>query len=97
MFDPGPLPVGFVCPHCGRARCEYRRGLCHSCWNDPVIRSAYPSRTSRRTGVADKNGRVPPAAGPTDAMPGSEDKLAVLAARAAAGCALFHPDDYAPG
>lgn len=30
---------------------------------------------------------------PTDAMPGTPDKIAVLAARAAAGVALWHPLD----
>ncbi|GIW79240.1 MAG: hypothetical protein KatS3mg105_1047 [Gemmatales bacterium] len=30
---------------------------------------------------------------PTDAEPGSEEKIAVMAARAARGEAIFHPDD----
>ncbi|GIW81518.1 MAG: hypothetical protein KatS3mg105_3325 [Gemmatales bacterium] len=34
-----------------------------------------------------------PPAQPTDAEPGSEEKIAVMAARAARGEALFHPDD----
>jgi hypothetical protein len=34
-----------------------------------------------------------PAATPTHARPGSPEKIAVLEARAAAGEALFHPDD----
>jgi hypothetical protein len=32
---------------------------------------------------------------PTDARPGSEEKIAIMAERAAAGCSCFHPKDAA--
>ena len=35
-----------------------------------------------------------PAASPTDAMPGSPEKIRVLTQRVANGEELFHPDDF---
>jgi hypothetical protein len=59
-----------------------------------VIRRLYPptSRCARR-GVRDfyGRGRLPPF--PTDALPGTPEKIAVLAWRASEGLALWHPDD----
>src|SRR5262245_23422506 len=84
------------CRHCGiykRGRC---RGLCYYCYRDPAIRALYPSSHSKhaRHGLGTRigGGYTLPAA-PTCARPGSDEKIAILSARAAANTALFHPAD----
>jgi hypothetical protein len=57
------------------------------------VRELYPSTSKfARRGVSDFNGRaaVPD---PTDAPPGSAEKVAVLERRARLGQALWHPQD----
>jgi hypothetical protein len=54
----------------------------------------YPSTSKfARRGVGDFNGksRLPPC--PTDALPGTPEKVAVLMERARLGVSLWHPDD----
>lgn len=95
MFDPGPpaRPVRPPCRHCRRALVCRPRGLCWCCYYAPGVRDRYPvtSKYGRR-GVGDFY-RVAPLPDPTAALPGTPKKVAVLAARAAAGTALFHPKD----
>jgi hypothetical protein len=58
------------------------------------LRQLYPSTSKfARRGVDDFNGRVPLAATPTRAMPGSQEKVAVLEERAQRHLALWHPQD----
>lgn len=86
------------CRHCGRTRYMEARRLCHRCYKDPAIRPLY-----RPKGGPDGGGMrgiglgniqsLPLPESPTDARPGSEAKIAVLAARAAAGRRLWHPRD----
>jgi hypothetical protein len=79
-----------VCRHCRRNGLRfYGRGLCQMCYRTPKIRVKYP------------RDRVPvwhatPASlptEPTDAIPGSREKVSVLGERLAAGVGLFHPKD----
>lgn len=83
------------------------RGLCQPCYNDSSVRPHYPlsvgptddpvrkaddGASSPTVTVRRDVGRpLPP--GPTDAMPGSDEKLEVLEERARLGYALWHPDD----
>jgi hypothetical protein len=83
---PGP------CKHC-RERMGYRaRGLCWSCYHTPAVLELYPPQPKGGLPLAG-NARGRPAAAPTAALPGTPEKLAVLAARAAAGEHLWHPRD----
>jgi hypothetical protein len=86
-----------LCRHCQRVRSNRPRGLCWSCYYTPGVRELYPSTSKfARRGVDDFNGQPPLPAQPTDALPGSPEKVAVLEERARLGVSLWHPLD-APG
>lgn len=83
-----------ICVHCKRRAASRARGLCWPCSSTPAIRELYPtssSRYARRGHGLNSRGRLPDS--PTSAPAGSEAKIAVLTARAAAGTSLWHPDD----
>jgi hypothetical protein len=82
-----------MCRHCGIRKAARPRGLCWIDYYTPGVRDLYPS-TSKfcRRGVGNRNHRRP-AATPTQAPPGSEEKILILIARAGAGEQLFHADD----
>ncbi len=84
-----------TCRHCRRSKPCRPRGLCHVCYYTPGVRELYPTVCSpcSRRGVLDFYGTPPRPGSPTNAAPGSEEKVAVLAKRAAHGEALHHPDD----
>lgn len=98
-FPLPPLPnsgPAKVCRHCGKRKpARWKRGLCLGCYRDRAVRALYPpvSRYAVR-GVRDSHGRRPLPA-PTEALPGTPEKVAVLAGRAARRQQLFHPDDGA--
>jgi hypothetical protein len=82
------------CRHCSRLRVLAGRGLCPRCHRTPGLRHQY--EPLRRCGEwSDREPPAPtlPAAEPTDAAPGSDDKIAVLIARREAGEHLWHPRD----
>jgi|SRR6516162_557994 hypothetical protein len=84
------------CRHCGRVRVNRPRGLCWSCYYTPGLREFYPSTSKfARRGISDFNGRgaLPPE--PTDAPPGSPEKVEILIQRARNGQSLWHPNDAA--
>lgn len=83
------------CLHCQRPRPKKGRGLCGTCYDQRAVRGRYaPGAVSTAgAGVCKANARLPPPARPTRHPPGSEDKVAVMEQRAAAGEMLFHPDD----
>jgi hypothetical protein len=82
------------CRHCGHIPASRPRGLCWNCYYTPDVRDQYTS-TSRygRRGIEDSYGHflLPPA--PTEALPGTPEKLAVLMSRAMQHQALWHPHD----
>ena len=83
-----------LCRHCQRTQSNRPRGLCWSCYYTPGLRDRYPSTSKfAHRGVGDFNGRavLPPA--PTEALPGSAEKLAILEERASQRLALWHPED----
>lgn len=90
------------CRHCGSPNVNRPRGLCYTCYNRPSVRVQYAPTSKFALGNfpdrrEDFNGPVPLAAEPTDALPGTAEKVAVMTARAAAGVELFHPDDWPAG
>src|SRR5262245_284257 len=83
-----------MCRHCKRVRSNRPRGLCWSCYYTPGVRELYPSTSKfARRGVDDFNGRAALPAAPTQAPPGSPEKVAVLEERARLRQSLWHPDD----
>jgi len=82
------------CQHCQQAPISRPRKLCWVCYYTPGVRDLYPS-TSKfgRRGVANFNGRSPLPTFPTNARPGSPEKVAVLEERARLKQSLWHPDD----
>lgn len=89
-----PHPATPRCRHCKQRTMARRCGLCIPCFRVPGIRALYPTpeRPCQRRGVGFAKGtELPPS--PTDALPGSPEKVAVLEWRVAHGYRLWHPDD----
>lgn len=87
-----PTLTARVCRHCGTGKVNRPRGLCRTCYYTNGVREMYP-RAKFGNHVHDTRGRDRGLAEPTDAMPGSPAKLAVLEQRATAGQRLWHPLD----
>jgi len=83
-----------LCRHCQKLKSNRPRGLCWSCYYTPGVRDLYPS-TSKfgRRGVGNFNSRVSLPPNPTQAFPGTPEKVAVLESRAQLGVSLWHPLD----
>ena len=82
------------CKHCRRLINCPRLGLCWVCYQTTPVRRVYSRELRKgRRGVA--HGKPPRGHAPwsTSARPGTREKIAVLAWRAAAGFELFHPQD----
>jgi hypothetical protein len=93
VAEPAATPA--TCLHCCRAPVSRPRGLCWVCFYQPRIREQYaPLGAMGRHGArrADTR-RERPLGEPTEALPGTPQKVAVLIARASAGLALWHPED----
>lgn len=86
------LPPELRCRHCQTRKAKHRR-LCDRCGRDPAIRCLYPTSKFARRAEPDTHATRPLPAEPTDALPGTEDKLRVLADRAARREQLHHPRD----
>lgn len=72
------------CRHCQCRVAARPRGLCYSCYESLDIRHRYQSDSKfARRGLAPSSARRFPAE-PTDAPPGSSEKVKVLCARASA-------------
>ncbi len=65
------------------------RSLCYVCYTNEIIRLAAPRAS--HVGITTGHGGLP--AEPTQARPGSPEKLRVLEQRAERGESLFHPLD----
>lgn len=82
-----------LCQHCQKSKVNRPRGLCWSCYYRPGVRDLYPSTSKfARRGIPDRYNTIPPTR-PTDAEPGSPEKIAVLAERAFMHTDLHHPLD----
>src|SRR5262245_43922732 len=76
--------AGVRCRHCECKPATKARGLCGNCYNTPAVLALYPVAVDPDGPVPDRYGPRPLPV-PTDALPGSAEKKAVLAARAEAG------------
>jgi hypothetical protein len=82
-----------LCRHCHTASVNRPRGLCWSCYYTPGVRDLYPSTSKfARRGVGNFCGKALPCE-PTAALPGSQEKVAVLEQRAKMQQELWHPLD----
>jgi hypothetical protein len=87
-----------LCRHCQKVKSNRPRGLCWSCYYTPGVRDQYPSTSKfARRGVGNFNGRFKMPSCPTNALPGTPEKVAVLEERARQGVALWHPLDAGMG
>lgn len=90
---------GRMCLHCRKRVINRPRGLCMPCYVDPAIRDGYDVVLQRYRGGGNRGvgicqtGTYQLPAEPTDAQPGSPEKILVLRRRAEMGQALFHPLD----
>ena len=89
--------TGKPCRACKERISNRPRGLCWTCYYSPGVRDQFPSESkyARRGSGGEGDGaahEVLPAA-PTDARPGTPEKIAVMQARALAGQTMDHPDD----
>ena len=82
-----------VCSHCQSNKVNRPRGLCWGCYYTPGVKEMYGGTSKfRSVGVGHGNGGYAMPT-PTPHRPGTPEKQAVLAERAAAGLRLWHPDD----
>jgi hypothetical protein len=82
-----------LCLHCRLRPFNRPRGLCWACYYAPGVRGRYESGSKfSRRGVGNFSGKAA-APEPTDAMPGTARKVAVMRRRAANAEDLFHPRD----
>jgi hypothetical protein len=83
-----------LCRHCQKVNSNRPRGLCWTCYYTPGVRELFPSTSKfARRGVGNFNGRTKLPPGPTSALPGTPEKVAVLEERARLGVSLWHPLD----
>jgi hypothetical protein len=83
-----------ICRHCHEGPVSRPRGLCWRCFYTPGVRDFYPTASKfGGGGLADFYGRAPPPVFPTQALPGTPEKIALLGERARLQQALWHPDD----
>ncbi len=84
-----------TCRHCDYPKVNRPRGLCWNCYYTPGVKEQYPSTSiyARRGVGAGFRLNAPLPAAKTDALPGTEEKIEVLAGRAARGETLWHPGD----
>lgn len=82
------------CWHCGERNRSRPAGLCFRCFYIPGLPEQYRTESKfcdRGHGLGNRNAPLPDL--PTDALPGSPEKLAILEQRAQLGQSLWHPRD----
>src|SRR5262249_19234505 len=84
-----------LCRHCGRLRSTKGRRLCAACHSNPVIVSLYGPADAPGNCVFyfDTPGTLALPDTPTNALPGSPEKMRILAERAQNRRQLHHPQD----
>lgn len=82
-----------LCVHCKKRVASRPRDLCWFDYYAPGIRDLHPSKFANRGVGNGFHADTPLPAEPTDTEPGSDEKMLVLAERAARGESLFHPRD----
>lgn len=84
------------CRHCQREGNNYGSGLCWTCYYTPGIRKKYPrdfNRYAAKEENQDINGGYSPPCCQTSTLPGTDDKIEVLAERLKQQVSLWHPHD----
>ena len=83
-----------MCRRCRIKKANRPLGMCWTCYYTPGARDRFQSTSKfARRGVGDFYGKVKPPPVPTNALPGSDEKVAVMAERASGFFSLFHPSD----
>ncbi len=83
-----------ICQNCHKAKVNRPRQLCWGCYYAPGVRDRFPSTSKyARRGVGNFSGNAPLACAPTTAVPGTPEKMEVLAERARMRQRLWHPCD----
>ncbi|MSR54209.1 MAG: hypothetical protein EXS09_13090 [Gemmataceae bacterium] len=83
-----------ACRNCQKSKVNRPRGLCWSCYYKPGIRQQFPSTSKfARRGLGNFCGQAVAPTCCTRAVPGSTEKIAILAERARNQQALWHPAD----
>lgn len=83
-----------LCRHCRKAPATRPRGLCWTCYDQPGIRDLYAVKWRFVAPVIrDSYGSRPLPPEPTNARPGSREKVRILHQRALLRCQLWHPRD----
>jgi len=82
------------CRHCGNTRSIDRRNLCQTCYRTPEIRVQYPVLTGQ-VSYFDETKHDWPLDLPTDAEPGTEEKIRVMERRVEMNLRVTHPLDNA--
>jgi hypothetical protein len=111
--SPPPVPRPPLCKHCRGRLAYRPRGLCSRCYFTPAVRESYPpdpangsDQACRGDGVRGGRAYRSPVGRrcpknlpltPTDAMPGTAEKVEVLRERARQGVSLWHPGDACQG
>jgi hypothetical protein len=82
------------CRCCGRNKVNRPRGLCWTCYYTPGVKERYPSTSKyANRGTGNFRGIAPMPITPTNARPGSPEKIAILAERVRSRVSLWHPQD----
>lgn len=82
------------CNHCHKRRYIQARGICGTCYRTEGIKELYPAKGNGGSYVPSNNndaGTIPPQ--PTDAPPGSLEKVLIMMDRVANGQLPNHPED----
>lgn len=81
-----------LCRHCRKRKANRPRWLCWSCYYRPEVCNRYKPKCPTSADPAGNPGvRLPD--DPTDTLPGSKERVAVLMQRAERGESLHHPLD----
>lgn len=81
-----------ACRDCGKTPAKSPRGLCWVCYRTPSVRARYPISAKYGRKTWPKYTALPPAE-PTQAIPGTPEKIEVLQSRASQGVELHHEWD----
>ncbi len=83
-----------LCRHCQQRQVVRPRGLCFNCYYAPGVRDLYPSTSkfARRGYGGNVNSDAKPIT-PTQAVPGSPEKIAAMQERAKMNVSVFHVHD----
>lgn len=80
-----------LCGHCQARVVSRPRGLCVHCYNIPKIRATRVSKNAEH--YIEKATKIDSTWVPTTALPGSEEKIAIMQKRFARRQPIFHPKD----